>query len=154
MDDSYQLNRFIEAQSVGEPIDYQTALKEIVAGLKIHHWIWYIFPQLDGLVNTPSYKTFKYSIKSKEEALAYFYHPILGARLVEISQAILSLDSDNIRAIVGETDTTKIKSCMTLFDAITDENTDVFSAVLDKYYQGEKDEKTLNLLNTRKNRYT
>jgi len=147
MEDLHRLHRFIEAQSSATPIDYQSALKEINSGLKIHHWIWYVFPQLDGLVKTPSYNTSTFAIKTKDEALSYFQHPLLGARLVEISQALLRVNNKNITAIVGDTDATKIQSCMTLFDAITDKSVDVFRAILNKYYGDAKDEKTLSLLN-------
>lgn len=147
MEDIHRLHRFIEAQSKAEPIGYHSALKEINSGLKLHHWIWYIFPQLDGLVDEPSYNTAKYAIKTKDEALEYFQHPLLGSRLVEISQTLLSLNNKDITAIVGHTDANKIHSCMTLFDAITDESVGVFNAVLNKYYEGAKDEKTLSLLN-------
>jgi uncharacterized protein (DUF1810 family) len=147
MNDHSNLNRFINAQESGENIDFETALSEIKKGKKTNHWIWYVFPQLEGLVEKPSYNTLKFSIKTREEAFTYFHHPILGVRLKVICQALLELNNQNIESIVGYSDYKKIKSCMTLFDEVTDASVTIFKDILDKYYGGSKDEKTLSLIN-------
>ena len=133
------LQRFLDAQQR----DYQTALSEIKNGRKVSHWMWYIFPQIDGLGFSSTAKF--YSIKDLTEAKNYFEHPVLGARLVEISEALLNIDGKTANQILGSPDDMKLKSSMTLFGAL--ENTDdVFQKVLDKYYDGAKDEKTLRLI--------
>lgn len=136
---NYDLSRFIAAQQS----DYQLALSEIKNGKKVSHWIWYIFPHLKGLGR--SSKSVYYGIRGLDEAKAYLADPILGKRLIEICSALLSLDKDNPTEVMGKPDDRKLQSSMTLFDAAT-ESLDVFKRVLDKYYQGRKDKRTLGML--------
>jgi uncharacterized protein (DUF1810 family) len=133
------LNRFLEAQRD----DYDRALAEIKRGRKQSHWMWYIFPQLAGL-GFSSAATF-YGIKNLSEASDYLAHPVLGPRLVEISAAILQVEGRTVNQILGSPDDLKLRSSMTLFSLV--QPTDpVFQAVLDKYYDGEPDERTLELV--------
>lgn len=133
------LKRFLEAQED----DYATALAEIKAGRKQSHWMWYIFPQIAGLGFSSTSKF--YAIKDRGEAMSYLAHPVLGKRLVEISNALLGIESKTANQIFGSPDDMKLKSSMTLFGAL--ENTDsVFQKVLDKYFEGEKDQRTLGLI--------
>lgn len=133
------LDKFLEAQER----DYAGALAEIRNGRKYGHWIWYIFPQVAGL-GMSSTSTY-YGIKSLEEATRYLQHPVLGARLVEISNAMLELKNKSANQILGSPDDLKLRSSMTLFSLV--ENADgVFQAVLDKYFNGQPDQKTLTIL--------
>ncbi len=133
------LERFIEAQQKS----YQTALAEIKQGVKRSHWMWYVFPQLRdlGLSETAKF----YGIKDKHEAEAYLAHPVLKSRLVEISAALLQLDTDDAHSILGSPDDMKLRSSMTLFAALSDTDP-VFQLVLDKYYGGQTDTKTLDII--------
>ena len=133
------LKRFLDAQER----DYRTALAEIGNGRKISHWMWYIFPQIDGLGFSSTAKF--YAIRDLDEAKNYFEHPVLGERLVEISNALLEIDGKTANQILGSPDDMKLKSSMTLFGALENTNA-VFQKVLDKYYDGEKDGKTLQLI--------
>lgn len=133
------LNRFITAQEK----DFLTALTEIEYGKKKSHWMWYIFPQILGLGTTETSK--HYAIKDLNEAQEYLKHELLGPRLIQISKALLKLENNDATSILGSPDDLKLKSSMTLFAAI--ENTDpVFQAVLDKFFNGDTDGKTLELL--------
>ncbi len=130
MIDNFDLNRFLEAQ-----IDsYDIALKEIKNGRKYSHWMWYVFPQYKGLGF--STMTQKYSIKSVDEAISYLNHPVLGNRLIQISNAFLLLEGKSAFDLLGDPDYLKMKSCMTLFSVIQSE-IDIFANVLHKYYEGE-----------------
>ena len=106
--------------------------------------MWYIFPQIDGLVNNPSSTSKKYAIKDLEEAREYIQNEYLRNNLVNISSELLKLNTDNPIQIFGSTDSKKLKSSMTLFEFVSDE--EVFSQVLEKYYGGKRDERTLKLL--------
>lgn len=123
--------------------DYPDALAEIRAGRKRSHWIWYIFPQIQGLGNSPTARY--YSIESLQEAREFLAHPVLGAHLLEISKALLELDTDDPDAVMGFPDNLKLRSSMTLFEA-ADPSEEVFGKVLDKFYGGERDRLTLNIL--------
>ena len=136
MDD---LNRFLDAQEE----DFEIALAEIKNGRKRSHWMWYIFPQIAGLGF--SYTSKLYAIKDLAEAGDYLQHPILGKRLVEISEALLEIEGKTAHQIFGSPDDMKLKSSMTLFGSLTNTNP-VFQKVLDKYYDGAKDERTLRLI--------
>lgn len=125
------LERFLEAQK----LNYADALKEIKAGRKRSHWIWYIFPQIQGLGYSEVSKF--YAIKDRAEAQAYINHPILGNRLIEISEALLRLDSKDALKIMGAPDDQKLKSSMTLFLLVS--GNPVFQQVLDKFFEGEMD---------------
>lgn len=133
------LERFLDAQKV----NYEIALSEIKGGKKYSHWIWYIFPQIQGLGHSPTSKY--YAIKNKEEAIEYLKHPILSVRLLEITEELLKLDEDNISAIMGYLDDIKLKSSMTLFYLVS--GNEIFKAVIDKYFDGELDAKTIAILN-------
>ena len=133
------LERFLKAQEK----DYEHALNEIKNGRKTGHWIWYIFPQIPGLGFSSTSKY--YSIKDKNEAIEYLKNKTLKNRLIEICEALLSLESDDATYVMGYPDDLKLKSSMTLFDEVSD--IDVFKKVLDKFYKGEKDEMTISLLN-------
>jgi uncharacterized protein (DUF1810 family) len=137
---SDDLNRFLEAQEK----DYATALAEIRNGSKRSHWMWYIFPQVKGLGFSGTSKY--YAVNNLDEAEAFMQHAVLGPRLVEICEALLQLKSNNPNSIFGNPDDMKLRSSMTLFASLPSPDP-VFQAVLDKYFNGEKDTKTLNLLN-------
>ena len=139
MTDPYNVQRFLDAQER----DYQRALAEIKAGQKRSHWMWYIFPQYDGLGFSPT--SIHFSIKSPEEARAYLGHSILGPRLHECVEALLSLNGRSAHQIFGSPDDLKLKSSMTLFACISPEGS-VFEQVIDKYYDGQPDQKTIGLL--------
>jgi len=137
----FDLGRFIKAHEV----NYPTALNEIKNGRKVRCWIWYIFPQLRGLGR--SHKSIVYGIDGIEEAKAYLAEPILEEHLRTISQALLSLNGRSLKELFRfNIDITKLRSCMTLF-AIADPNNGVYQAVLDKYFEGEPDDRTIKLLN-------
>ncbi|WBO86191.1 DUF1810 domain-containing protein [Hymenobacter yonginensis] len=133
------IQRFLDAQQR----DYATALSEIRAGRKRSHWVWYIFPQLQGLGYSETARF--YAIQSRQEAEAYLHHPVLGPRMREISAVLLMLDGTDATRIMGSPDDLKLRSSMTLFAAL--EGADpVFQQVLDKFFGGEPDEKTLQIL--------
>ena len=134
------LQRFISAQEG----DYETALQEIRSGRKRSHWMWYIFPQIDGLGFSDMAR--RYGIKDLTEAAQYLEHPVLGSRLIEISQALLELPGNNATEIMGSPDNLKLHSSMTLFSLIPDTNP-VFDAVLKKFFKGQQDNGTLRLIN-------
>lgn len=142
MDDSYDLNRFVRAQEN----DYEQALSEIVNGQKRTHWMWYIFPQLDGLAFGPTAK--RYAIKSIEEARAYLEHPILGPRLLNCAEAAVRVEGRSATDIFGSPDDLKLKSCATLFSRVAPEGS-VFDRLLEKYYRGARDARTLELLDAK-----
>ena len=137
-DDSHNLSHFLEAQEE----DYELAIAEIRAGRKQSHWMWYIFPQFEGLGQSAT--TRRYSIKSIAEAEAYLRHPILGPRLTECAAAVLSSEGKTAREIFGSPDDIKLKSCATLFSLVTPAGSP-FDQLLDQYYQGERDGETLLL---------
>lgn len=137
--DPFDLNRFVQAQA---PI-YPDALAELSTGCKRSHWMWFIFPQIDGLGFSAT--TERYSIKSSDEARAYMAHPVLGERLLECTRAVLGLEGRTAFEIFGSPDDMKLQSCMTLFAAISPAAL-VFSGVLDKYFKGEHDPRTVELI--------
>lgn len=133
------LKRFLDAQETS----YPTALAEIKTGKKRSHWMWYIFPQIQGLGMSETSK--HYAIKDAAEATAYLRHPVLGSRLVTICQTLLTLQSNDAHAIFGSPDDVKLHSSMTLFAAVPGADA-VFGAVLDKFFNGRRDLKTLREL--------
>ncbi len=135
---NYDLQIFHKAQKLNYPV----ALGEIKNGRKESHWMWYIFPQLKELRYS---STAKYYGLTKDEAKSYINDEILKSRLIEISQALLELTSNNATEILGYPDDLKLKSCMTLFSEIAPE-VEVFDKVLQKFFSGKKDDKTLKLL--------
>jgi uncharacterized protein (DUF1810 family) len=138
-DDPYLLGRFVRAQQD----DFEQALAEIRSGKKRTHWMWYIFPQIDGLAFSSTSK--HYAIKSIEEAKEYLAHPILGPRLLECAEAVLRVEGRSATEIFGSPDDLKLRSCATLFACVSPPGS-VFDRLLDKYYRGERDRKTLRLL--------
>jgi uncharacterized protein (DUF1810 family) len=138
-DDRYNLNRFEQAQQA----DYQRALSEIRSGRKRSHWMWYIFPQIDGLAFSSTSK--HYAIKSVEEARAYLDHPLLGPRLLECAEAVISVEGRSASEIFGSPDDLKLRSCATLFACVSPPGS-VFDRLIEKYYRGGRDGKTLQLL--------
>src|SRR5258706_6937504 len=125
-DDPHDLNRFLQAQAA----DYARALSEIQSGHKRTHWMWYIFPQLDGLASSPTSK--RYAIKNFEEAKAYLSHPILGPRLLECAEAALNVQGTSATEIFGSPDDLKLHSSATLFAAISPPNSP-FERLLNKF---------------------
>ncbi|MBX0333834.1 DUF1810 domain-containing protein [Pontibacter sp. HSC-14F20] len=139
MKNNDSLTRFLDAQTDS----YEQALSEIKSGRKRSHWMWFIFPQVQGLGYSETAQF--YAIKDLEEARLYLQHPVLGPRLVEISKAMLALEGKTANQILGNPDDLKLRSSMTLFAAVPNADP-VFKNVLDKYYKGEADEKTRQLL--------
>jgi uncharacterized protein (DUF1810 family) len=138
-DNPFQLNRFIQAQDKM----YDSVLEELREGQKQSHWMWYIFPQIDGLALSATSKY--YAIKSIEEAQRYLHHPVLGMRLVECAKTVLAIEGRSISQIFGYPDDIKLKSSMSLFGYVAAPHS-VFIRSLDKYFNGERDDKTLRLL--------
>lgn len=134
-----ELNRFLDAQEY----DYELALNEIKNGRKVNHWMWYIFPQIRGLGESST--SIYYGIKDLDEARNYLNHEILGSRLIEITNELLKLETCDSNEIFGSIDSMKLKSCMTLFDIVS--SNDIFNKVLEKYYNGTKDELTISICN-------
>src|SRR5207244_3324635 len=124
--DPFDLARFTSAQEAV----YDHALAEIRGGDKRSHWMWFIFPQMDGLGFSPTAQ--HYAIKSPEEARAYLAHPILGPRLRECAEAVLAVEGRSASEIFGSPDDLKLNSCMTLFETVAGQGS-VFGQVLDKY---------------------
>lgn len=137
-EDPYDLDRFVEAQAA----DYARAVSELRAGRKQSHWMWYVFPQIDGLGHSPMSR--RYSIKSAAEAKAYLDHLVLGARLRECFAVVCGVAGRSAREIFGSPDDLKLRSCATLFGSVSDEP--IFEQVLEKYFDGKPDEETLRLL--------
>ena len=141
MTDAFNLSRFIEAQADS----YNTALAELRAGRKYTHWIWFVFPQLKGLGSSGNADY--YGLSGLDEARAYLAHPVLGPRLREATTALLAHRPHAARAVLGELDAMKFRSCMTLF-ACADPTEPVFGAALDVFFAGKPDTRTLQLLET------
>jgi uncharacterized protein (DUF1810 family) len=137
--DPYNLQRFVAAQSR----DYEIALGELRRGRKESHWIWYIFPQVAGLGHSSMAQ--RYAIQSRDEAIAYLKHDILGARLEECANVLVQLKGKDIDDIMGYPDNLKLRSSMTLF-AVLSPSDNVFQVVLDNYFEGQQDGKTLAFL--------
>ena len=133
------LKRFLDAQAN----DFERALAEIKRGRKQSHWMWYIFPQILGLGSSETSRF--YAVKDRAEAELYLAHPVLGARLVEISEALLEIEGKTANQIFGSPDDVKLKSSMTLFGALKNTNP-IFQSVLDKYFNGTNDLRTLQLI--------
>jgi len=139
INDPHDLNRFVEAQEG----DYENALAEIRSGRKRSHWMWYVFPQFQGLGFSSTSR--RYAIKSLAEARAYLNHPVLGPRLLECVEAALSIEGRSAHDIFGSPDDMKLRSCATLFAHVSPAGS-VFHRLLDKYFMGQQDDKTLQLL--------
>lgn len=139
------LQKFIDAQDSGYSFGetYAVALSEMKQGYKVSHWIWYVFPQIQGLGRSGT--TAFFSIHDLSEAKDYYAHPVLGERLIEICEVLLNIESDDPMCVFGYPDAFKVRSCMTLFKHAAREQA-VFQKVLDKFCQGNEDEKTLRIL--------
>jgi uncharacterized protein (DUF1810 family) len=138
-DDLYDLDRFVRAQEG----DHDRALAEIASGRKRSHWMWYVFPQIAGLGASPMSK--QYAIRSVEEAEAYLRHLTLGPRLVACAEDAHGLEGRSAREVFGPPDDAKLRSSATLFARVSPEGS-VFHRLLDRYFDGVPDEKTLALL--------
>ena len=138
MTDPFDLTRFVDAQA---PV-YQRVVAELSRGAKQSHWMWFIFPQLAGLGHSPMAQRF--ALRSREEAVAYLEHDILGPRLRECTALVNAVAGKTIREILGSPDDLKFRSSMTLFGAVSSDP--LFSAAIDKYHGGEGDRRTLELL--------
>jgi uncharacterized protein (DUF1810 family) len=137
--DPFDLHRFISAQDSV----YDHVLAELRGGRKQTHWMWFVFPQIDGLGHSTT--AIFYAIKRIEEAREYLNHPVLGARLAECVDAVLAVEGRSASQIFGHPDDLKLKSSMTLFGDVAGPHS-VFMRVLDKYFHGERDSRTLHLL--------
>ena len=142
--DPYDLDRFVQAQAA----DYDCAISELRAGEKRSHWMWYVFPQIEGLGQSSMSR--RYSIKSVAEAKAYLDHPVLGARLRECFAVVNSIEGRSAHDIFGSPDDMKFRSCATLFASVS--NDGVFQQALDKYFDGEQDQLTLRQLKSQSDR--
>ena len=139
---AYDLERFVDAQQGV----YQVALAEIRAGRKRSHWMWFIFPQIEGLGFSATSRNF--AIRGLGEAQDYLAHPLLGPRLLACAEAALALPGDSATAVFDSPDDVKLRSSATLFALISPAGS-VFHRVLDKYFSGRQDPNTLQLLNER-----
>jgi uncharacterized protein (DUF1810 family) len=140
--DPYELERFVDAQDD----DYERALAEIRRGRKQSHWMWYVFPQFDGLGVSATSR--RYAIKSVAEARAFLAHPVLGPRLLECAEAVLRVDGRTATEIFGDPDNLKLQSCATLFASVSPADS-VFHRLLEKYFGGALDARTLRLIAAR-----
>lgn len=138
--DPHDLNRFVAAQESC----YATVITELKNGDKQTHWMWFVFPQIDGLGTSPTAK--RYAIKTMAEATAYLQHPLLGPRLLECSRLLLQVHGKTAYEILGSPDDAKLQSCMTLFSIVAPDEP-VFKDVLERYYVNKKDERTLTIVN-------
>lgn len=137
--DPYNLQRFVDAQ---EDV-IQTVKRELRSGRKRSHWMWFVFPQVAGLGSSEMAQ--RYAIKSRDEAVAYLDHPILGPRLRECSMLVNDVDERSAHEILGSPDDLKFRSSMTLFDAVA-VNPGPFQTALEIYYDGDRDDQTLQFL--------
>jgi len=137
--DQFDLQRFVDAQDRV----YDGVLGELRSGKKRSHWIWFVFPQLRGLGRSPTAE--RYGISSLDEARAYLAHDVLGPRLRECARLVASIDGRSADEIFGWPDNLKVASSMTLFARATDDDAE-FRAVLDRFYNGEDDPATVELL--------
>ncbi len=138
MSDPFDIRRFVTAQAGV----YPQVVRELSAGRKQSHWMWFIFPQIAGLGHSPMAQRF--ALRSKEEAMAYLADPTLGPRLVECTRLVLAVKGKDIHAILGSPDDLKFCSSMTLFGAVSEHP--IFDQAITAYYGGEKDRATLEIL--------
>ncbi|GAA4286551.1 DUF1810 domain-containing protein [Georgenia daeguensis] len=141
MDDPYDLQRFVTAQDDGGT--YDRALTELRRGRKTSHWMWFVLPQIAGLGNSPMARA--YAVSSLDEARAYLGHPVLGPRLRECAEVVAASGAASAGELLGGVDAVKLRSSMTLF-ARADPGEPAFRRVLERYYDGLEDERTLELL--------
>jgi uncharacterized protein (DUF1810 family) len=138
-EDPHDLDRFVRAQEG----DYETALAEVRNGRKRSHWMWYVFPKFDGLGFSSTSRRF--AIKTLAEAEAYLAHPVLGPRLTEIAEPALGVEGRSASEAFGSPDDMKLRSCATPFASVSAEGS-VFHELLEKYFDGRRDEKTIRLI--------
>jgi uncharacterized protein (DUF1810 family) len=138
--DRFDLQRFVTAQA---PV-FATALEELRAGRKRSHWMWFVFPQLRGLGQSPTAQY--YGIGGLDEARAYLTHPLLGPRLVLCTRTVLEAEAPSLHAVFGSPDDMKFRSCATLFSLAADDAGNVFRRALHRWCDGRPDERTLALL--------
>ncbi len=138
-DDPFDLSRFLRAQDQ----HLEQALGEIRAGRKQTHWIWFVFPTFDGLSQSATSR--RYAIKSLDEAKAFLAHPILGARLLECVEALMGAQDKTANEILGSPDDRKVQGCATLFAHVSPADS-AFERLLARFYGGERDAATLELL--------
>ena len=136
---TFDLERFISAQDRV----YSTVVSELRGGRKASHWMWFIFPQIDGLGSSPTAR--HCAIRSLDEADSYLAHPVLGSRLIECTELVNNVEGKSLRQIFGSTDDMKFHSSVTLFSLI-DPRHDVFEQALEKYFDGELDERTIAII--------
>jgi uncharacterized protein (DUF1810 family) len=134
----HDLDRFADAQNS----IYSRVTAELAAGRKQSHWMWFIFPQVEGLGSSAMAQ--RYAIRSRAEAAAYLDHPVLGPRLRECTGLVLAVKDKSLRTILGSPDDIKLRSCMTLFDSVAPHAE--FAAALDRYCDGVRDPGTLAFL--------
>lgn len=139
MSKTYNLERFVRAQS---PV-FEEACSELRTGRKTGHWMWFIFPQVSGLGHSDMSRAF--AIHSREEAVAFLNHPVLGPRLYECTGIVNNLDNLDVREIFGDVDAMKFRSCMTLFSSVAT-GEQPFIIALQKYFGGKPDQRTIDLL--------
>ena len=137
--DPYDLQRFVDAQANV----FDRALSEIKSGRKRSHWMWFIFPQVEGLGTSSMSK--RYAIRSIAAAKVYLAHPLLGPRLLECAEAALAVQTSSALELFGSPDDMKLRSCATLFACVSSEGS-VFSQLIDKFFDGKPDERTLQLV--------
>jgi uncharacterized protein (DUF1810 family) len=140
MTDTFDLSRFQAAQ---DPL-YDQVRRELAAGAKRSHWMWFVFPQLAGLGMSPMAR--RYALASRDEAQAYLQHAVLGARLLECTALVLAVQGRTANDIFGSPDDIKFRSCMTLFAEVGDPS-GAFRDALRRYFDGKPDGRTLALLN-------
>lgn len=138
MNDPYDLTRFVDAQHTV----YSRVVAELSGGRKQSHWMWFIFPQIVGLGFSAMAQRF--AIGSREEAVAYLAHDVLGPRLIECTRLVLAVEDRTINEILGSPDDMKFRSCMTLFGAVSDHA--IFDEAVTRYFPGGKDRATLTIL--------
>ena len=136
---TFDLERFVSAQ---DPV-YTAVVGELSNGMKANHWMWFIFPQIDGLGSSPTAR--HYAIRSLEEANEYLAHPILGSRLIECTGLVNNVAGKSLREILGSPDDMKFHSSVTLF-SLLESRESVFDQALGKYFNGEPDERTIAIL--------
>jgi len=134
--DHFNLNRFISAQ---DPV-IEGVLDELRAGYKVSHWMWFVFPQIQGLGSSSMAQ--RYALTSRDEARAYHEHPVLGARLKACTRLVLQVEGGSVQQIFGYPDDMKFRSCMTLFAQVAPEEP-IYRAALEKYFAGQPDPRTL-----------
>ena len=141
MDDAYELERFVQAQDSGDT--YDRALAELSRGRKTSHWMWFVFPQVAGLGQSPTAR--RYAISSLDEARAYLRHPVLGPRLAVAARVLTERPGGDADQVFGGLDALKLRSSMTLFHR-ADPDEPVFGQVLAQYFGGQADDATDRLL--------